>query len=46
VLPATDHMTLYSNVTALDYAAAAAGSWFDRHLKQLPTVENQIERYR
>ncbi|MFI5952794.1 alpha/beta hydrolase [Cryptosporangium sp. NPDC051539] len=46
VLPATDHMTLYSNVTALDYAAAAAGSWFDRHLRELPTVENQISKYK
>jgi fermentation-respiration switch protein FrsA (DUF1100 family) len=46
VLPATDHMTLYSNVTALDYAAAAAGSWFDRHLRELPTVENQIAKYK
>lgn len=45
VLPATDHMTLYSNVTALDYAARAAGSWFDRNLKELPTVANQIEKF-
>lgn len=45
VLPATDHMTLYSDVTALDYAARAAGSWFDRHLRELPTVANQISRY-
>lgn len=45
VLPATDHMTLYSNVTALDYAAKAAGSWFDRNLKELPTVANQIEKF-
>ncbi|HTF12542.1 MAG TPA: hypothetical protein VK659_30665, partial [Asanoa sp.] len=45
VLPATDHMTLYSNLTALDYAARAAGSWFDRQLKELPTVANQIVKY-
>lgn len=45
VLPATSHMTLYSNVTALEFAARAAGSWFDRHLKELPTVENQIVKY-
>lgn len=45
VLPATDHMTLYSDVTALDYAARAAGSWFDRHLRELPTVANQISRF-
>ena len=46
VLPAISHMTLYSNVTALDYAAAAAGSWFSRTLLELPTLENQINRYR
>lgn len=46
VLPAISHMTLYSNVTALDYAAAAAGSWFSRTLMELPTLENQITRYR
>jgi uncharacterized protein len=45
VLPATDHMTLYSDVTALDYAARAAGSWFDRHLRELPTVANRISRF-
>ena len=45
VLPATDHMTLYSDVTALDYAARAAGSWFSRTLTELPTVANQISRY-
>ena len=45
VLPAISHMTLYSNVTALDYAAAAAGSWFSRTLMELPTLENQITRY-
>jgi uncharacterized protein len=45
VLPATSHMTLYSNVTALDYAAAAAGSWFTRTLMELPTVDNQIRRF-
>jgi cephalosporin-C deacetylase-like acetyl esterase len=45
VLPATSHMTLYSNLTALDYAARAAGSWFTRTLRELPTVANQISRY-
>lgn len=45
VLPAISHMTLYSNVTALDYAAAAAGSWFSRTLMETPTLENQISRY-
>ena len=45
ILPATDHMTLYSNLTALDYAAKAAGSWFTRHLNEAPTIVNQISRY-
>ncbi|KJF19282.1 alpha/beta fold hydrolase [Rhodococcus sp. WS3] len=45
VLPATDHMTLYSDVSALDYAARAAGSWFSRTLMAPPTMENQIGRY-
>jgi uncharacterized protein len=45
VLPAISHMTLYSNVTALDYAARAAGSWFSRTLLELPTLENQIGRF-
>jgi uncharacterized protein len=45
VLPAISHMTLYSNVTALDYAARAAGSWFSRTLMELPTLENQIGRF-
>ena len=45
VLPSTSHMTLYSNLTALDLAARAAGSWFDRHLKTLPTVESRAASY-
>lgn len=45
VLPATTHMVLYSDVSALDYAAHAAGSWFDRHLKELPTVANQYAKF-
>jgi fermentation-respiration switch protein FrsA (DUF1100 family) len=45
VLPAISHMTLYSNVTALDYAARAAGSWFSRTLLELPTLDNQISRF-
>jgi uncharacterized protein len=45
VLPAISHMTLYSNVTALDYAAKAAGSWFSRTLLELPTLDNQISRF-
>ena len=38
MLPDTSHMTLYSNLTALDLAAKAAGSWFSEHLMTLPTV--------
>jgi len=45
ILPATDHMTLYSNLTALDYAAKAAGSWFTRHLTENPTIANQIGQF-
>lgn len=45
ILPSTDHMTLYSNLTALDYAAKAAGTWFSRHLTENPTIDNQISRY-
>jgi fermentation-respiration switch protein FrsA (DUF1100 family) len=45
VLPAISHMTLYSNVTALDYAARAAGSWFSRTLLELPTLDNQVSRF-
>lgn len=46
ILPATDHMTLYSNLTALDYAAKAAGSWFSRHLNENPSIANQISRFK
>jgi len=45
ILPATDHMTLYSNLTALDYAAKAAGSWFSRHLVENPTIANRIGQF-
>jgi uncharacterized protein len=45
VLPSTSHMTLYSNLTALDLAAKAAGSWFAQHLAQLPTVESRISEF-
>jgi fermentation-respiration switch protein FrsA (DUF1100 family) len=45
VLPSTSHMTLYSNLTALDLAAKAAGSWFSTHLAQLPTVASRIAKY-
>jgi hypothetical protein len=45
VLPSTSHMTLYSNLTALDLAAKAAGTWFSRHLMELPTVGSKIAEY-
>jgi fermentation-respiration switch protein FrsA (DUF1100 family) len=45
VLPGTSHMTLYSNLTALDLAARAAGSWFSTHLEQLPTVGSRIDEF-
>jgi fermentation-respiration switch protein FrsA (DUF1100 family) len=45
VLPSTSHMTLYSNLTALDLAAKAAGSWFSAHLAELPTVDSKIAEY-
>jgi hypothetical protein len=45
VLPDTSHMTLYSNLTALDLAARAAGSWFTEHLLALPTVASQAALY-
>ena len=45
ILPATDHMTLYSNVTALDYAAKAAASFFEKHLTTLATIQNQIGQF-
>jgi fermentation-respiration switch protein FrsA (DUF1100 family) len=45
VLPGTSHMTLYSNLTALDLAARAAGSWFSTHLAELPTVGSRIQEF-
>jgi fermentation-respiration switch protein FrsA (DUF1100 family) len=45
VLPSTSHMTLYSNLTALDLAAKAAGTWFSTHLAQVPTVTSRIQKY-
>jgi uncharacterized protein len=45
VLPSTSHMTLYSNLTALDLAAKAATMWFTQHLAQLPTVESRIAEF-
>jgi uncharacterized protein len=45
ILPKTSHMTLYSNLTALDLAAAAASSWFAEHLMELPSVEKSMRQY-
>ncbi len=45
VIPSTSHMTLYSDVTALDFAARAAGSWFSRTLMELPTTDNQVGHF-
>ena len=45
VLPATDHMTLYSNVTALDFAAKAAASFFQKHLVTLADIDNQVAKF-
>jgi uncharacterized protein len=45
VLPGTSHMTLYSNLTALDLAAKAAGTWFSKHLYELPTVPSRVAEY-
>jgi hypothetical protein len=38
-------MTLYSNLTALDLAAKAAGAWFSEHLADLPTVASRIAEF-
>jgi hypothetical protein len=45
ILPKTSHMTLYSNLTALDLVAAAASSWFAEHLMELPSVEKSMRQY-
>jgi len=45
VLPSTSHMTLYSNLTALDLAAKAAGTWFSEHLAERPTVASRIAEF-
>ena len=45
VIPSTSHMTLYSDVTALEFAARAAGSWFSRTLMELPTTGNQVGHF-
>jgi hypothetical protein len=31
-------MTLYSDLTALDFAARAAGRWFSEHLSSVPSL--------
>ena len=45
VLPSTSHMTLYSDLTALDLAAKAAGSWFATHLAELPSIEARLKEF-
>jgi uncharacterized protein len=45
VIPSTSHMTLYSDVSALEFAARAAGSWFARTLMELPTTSNQVSQF-
>jgi pimeloyl-ACP methyl ester carboxylesterase len=45
ILPSTSHMTLYSNLTALDLAATAAASWFADHLLELPSIEKSMREY-
>jgi fermentation-respiration switch protein FrsA (DUF1100 family) len=45
ILPKTSHMTLYSNLTALDLAAAAGASWFAEHLVELPSIERSMREY-
>jgi len=45
ILPSTSHMTLYSNLTALDLAATAAASWFADHLLELPSIEKSMLEY-
>ncbi|WP_155355129.1 alpha/beta hydrolase [Acrocarpospora macrocephala] len=45
VLPKTSHMTLYSNLTALDLAATAAATWFADHLLDPPSIDKAMRRY-
>jgi len=45
VLPSTDHMTLYSDLTALDFAAKAAGSWFEKHLLSRRELATSIAEF-
>jgi hypothetical protein len=45
VLPDTSHMTLYSNLTALDLAARAAGWWFATHLTELPAIATRAQEF-
>ena len=45
MIPSTSHMILYSDVTALDLAARAAGRWFTRTLLELPTTDNQVGQF-
>lgn len=45
VLPATSHMTLYSNVSALDLAANWAAQWFTEHLAEPPSVDKLLASF-
>jgi hypothetical protein len=38
-------MTLYSNLTALDLAARAAGWWFATHLTELPAIATRVQEF-
>jgi hypothetical protein len=45
ILPSTDHMTLYSDLTALELAAVAAGTWFSENLMTKPTLASRVAEY-
>jgi hypothetical protein len=36
-------MTLYSDLTALDFAAQAAGQWFSEHLSSVPSLPHAAD---
>ena len=43
VLPSTSHMTLYSNLSALDVAALAASDWFARYVLNPPSLATVLD---
>jgi fermentation-respiration switch protein FrsA (DUF1100 family) len=45
VLPSTSHMTLYSDLTALELAAVAAGTWFTENLMTAPTLASRVAEF-